>query len=46
MCNLMQPLETHIAKKQKEPMRIQENADGIFKTKTTKSTEKEGKKKN
>ena len=38
----MYPLETHIAKKQKEPIRIQEYAVGIFKTTTTRSAVKKG----
>ena len=42
----MYPLETHIAKKQKEPIRIQEYAVGIFKTTTTRSAVKKAIKKN
>ena len=41
----MYPLETHIAKKQKEPIRIQEYAVGIFKTTTTRSAVKKAIKK-
>ena len=42
----MYPLETHIAKKQKEPIRIQEYAVGIFETTTTRSAVKKAIKKN
>ena len=42
----MHLLETHIAEEQKEPIRIQEYAVGIFTTTTTRSAVKKAIKKN